>query len=326
MTVVTVAMDDIIIRSITLCDITYPKGYTEAYSENEHEQVEAFEMLSACSEEEHIITSLSNPTGEAEEQELPGLVGPKRIEVTLRAHNGAPDIRLVVTDIMPPAKHYSVYTVTGRIWRGKALEKAISTRWASSMWLARIDTYLGGTDGSATEHFTLKDQKQAWAALEKSFYKLKPAELRIIQNWDVKNDSSEEWTGYGSEWFGPTHRSQHWTSRAPYNYTPAKAHFRVAGDEVGAVLYQKQLQSWEEEGKIPPDKSLKELLETKAEKESDAESTSDKSSSEKDTQVIDDNSGCPDCGKTSCPPHMCEQDFGIGTGGGITLDGSYTIH
>ena len=321
-----VTMDEVIVQSITLYDNDYPKGYTEPYSEVEHDQIQAFEALSCICEEEHVVTSLNATEEKLEDDTLSGLIGPKRLEITLRTTGMTGDTKLVVTDVMPPSGHYSSYSVAGRLWRNKILERVISTKWSSSCWLARIDAFLGGMGGSATDHFTPQNQEQAWATLEKMFYKFKPAELTVVKNWTpADQDDDDDW-GYGGEWYGPAHRSQHWTNRTPSTYAPKEAHFRVAGDEVGAVIHKEQLKTWEEEGSPNPEQSLKEMLEAKAEKKAEAGSTSDGGASGGGTTTPASDDGCADCGSTSCPPHMCEQDFGIGTGGGIPIDGSYTIH
>lgn len=327
---ITVSLTDYIIQDITLYDDQYTSGYTEPYGPNEHDQIQAFEALECICEEEEVVSSIGQVKEKVEDEKLSGLAGPKRIEITLRQLGRAVEKKLVVTDVMPPSGHYSSYSVAGREWKGKTLENTISTLWSSSNWLARIDAYLPGGQGSASDHFTPQNQEQAWASLEKMFYKFKPAELTVLKNWTLDDDDDPIMDIYGGEWYGPTHRSQHWTNKSPSHYAPPQsAHFRVAGDEVGAVIHIEQQKTWEEEGSPDPEQSLKEMLEAKEdEKKADAGTVSTASGSGKaanDPQTSDDR--CGECGGNDCPSAFCVEDaYGVGVSGGIPIDGSYTVH
>lgn len=324
-----ICLDHHIIWSISMYDHQFKSGYTEPYSSVEYDQIQAFECLESICEEENVVTSIGQ-IKEVKDEIVPGLVGPKRIEITLRNHGGGKEVKLVVVDVMPPSGHYSYYSVCGREWKvyQKKLDKTPTTIWGTGKWLARLDAYLGGGQGSATEHFTPQNQEQAWAQLEKMFYKFQKSELQVIRGWTVDEAGDAEYddlVGYGGEFYGPTHRGQHWTNRTPshYNTTPEKAHYRVSGDEVGAVLYREQHESWEEEGSPDPEQSLKELLEAKAEKkdEAGANSTSDGSGEASDTP-----DRCTDCGGTDCHTAYCNEDIDLGAYGGVVIDGSYTVH
>lgn len=321
----TISLDDYIIQSITMYDNQYTGGYTELYSPNEYDQTQAFECLEGICEEEDVVSSIGQ-IKEVEDEKLSGLAGPKRIEITLKSHNGIlPEKKLVVTDVMPPSGHYKEYSVRGRQWQGKKLEKAENTLWGSSNWLARIDAYLPGGQGSATDHFSPQNQDQAWSTLERMFYKFKPAELTVIRNWTLGDDDDPIMDIYGGEWYGPTQRSQHWTNRVPAAYAPKEAYYRVAGDEVGAVIHREQQKIWEKEGSPDPEESLKEMLETKAEKKAETEANGDPDGSGKDSKTSDDR--CNECGGNDCPAAWCNEDaYAVGVSGGIPVDGSYMIH
>ncbi len=327
-----VNLDQYTIVSITLYDKTYEEGYTEPYGGVEYDQILAFEVLEEIYKEEDLVTSLGK-INEVEDKAVSSLIGPKRLEITLRALGNAGSKKLVVTDVVPPTGHYQRYSVSGREWETyqKKLDKGISTFWATSHDLIRVDAYLGGGAGSATEHFTPLDQERAWAALEKMFLKFKSAEVQVLKNWEVNEAGAaadDNW-GYGGEWYGPNNRSQHYTNRLPSHYEPKKpekAHYRVAGDEVGAVIHLAQKKVWEEEGSPDAGQSLKEMLEAKeTEKKSDAgDAASDGGSSGGSTEEPD--FSCDDCGGDECHPAYCLKDFGAGMSGGVVIDGSFSVH
>jgi len=320
----TVTLDDYIIKSVTLYDGTYTQGYTEAYGPSEHEQIQAFECLENICEEEEVVSSIGRL--KEEDTELSGLVGPKRLEITLRSHGSTVERKLVVTDLMPPTGHYRYYSVSGREWKvyQKKLDRLNTTLWGSSAWLSRIDAYLAGGEGSCTEHFTPQNQEEAWGLLEKMFYKFKPAEITVLKNWtiDEAGDDDDDW-GYGGVFYGPTHGGQHWTNRSPAAYAPKEAHFRVAGDEVGAVIHREQKKIWEESGSPSPQDTLQAILEPKIEKKDEAGDDDDASGNSSST--TDDS--CSECGGDDCHPAYCVQDFGIAAfGPAIPVDGGYTVH
>ena len=327
-----VSLDLYTIVSITLYDKTYEDGYTEPYGGVEYDQILAFEALEEICRDEELVTPLGK-INEVEDKAVSSLIGPKRLEITLRALGNAGEKKLVVTDVVPPTGHYANYSVSGREWTTyqKKLDKGASTLWGTSHDLVRIDAYLGGGNGSATEHFTPRDQERAWAALEKMFIKFKPAEVQVLKNWEVDivgAANNDDW-GYGGEWYGPNNRGQHYTNRVPSAYAPKrpeKAHFRVAGDEVGAVIHLEQKKVWEEEGSPDAEQSLKEMLEAKeAEKKCDAgNAASNGGSSGGSTEEPD--FSCDDCGGDECHPAYCLKDFGVGVAGGVLIDGRFSVH
>ena len=325
----TISMDEYVIQSITLYDDTYKEGFTEPYSPNEHDQLQAFEALECICEEEDVVSSIGQ-IKKMEDETLSGLIGPKRLEVTLRQFGGGKEKKFVVVDLAPPSLHFKTYSFTGREWKvyQKKLESVVTTAWSSGHWLARIDAFLPGGAGSATDHFTPQNQPRAWAALERMFNKFKQSELQVLRNWEMDEEGDEDLdlVGYDEGFYGPAHRSQHWTNRIPYHYTPSppqEAYFRVAGDEVGAVIHREQLKNWEGEGQPSPEQSLKDMLEAKeSEKKDEAGETSPSSSTT--SQTSDD--CCSDCGGSGCPTTYCIEEFEAGGLGGIPIDGSYPIH
>jgi hypothetical protein len=328
-----VNLDLYTIVSITLYDKTYEDGYTEPYGGVEYDQILAFEALEEIYRDEELVTPLGK-INEVEDKAVSSLIGPKRLEITLRALGNAGEKKLVVTDVVPPKGNYQNYSISGREWATyqKKLDKVPSTLWATTYDLVRVDAYLGGGNGSATEHFTPRDQERAWAALEKMFIKFKPAEVQVLKNWEVDlvgGAAVDDNWGYGGEWYGPNNRSQHYTNRVPSHYAPKrpeKAHYRVAGDEVGAVIHLEQKKVWEEEGSPDAEQSLKEMLEAKeAEKKGDAGDTaSDGGSSGGSTEESD--FSCDDCGSDECHPTYCLKDFGVGVAGGLLIDGRFNVH
>ena len=96
-----------------------------------------------------------------------GFGGPKRLEITLRSVGNQAEKKIVVTDLMPPSGRYASYSVSGREWKvfHRELHRAPSTVWSSSYMLLRIDSHLGGSGGSTTDHFAEANQETAWATL-----------------------------------------------------------------------------------------------------------------------------------------------------------------
>ncbi len=301
---ISVSLSNYTVESITLYDKQYTSGYTESYSDTDEDQSQAFEILESCCDEEDIVSSVGG-IKEAEDKQLSGVDGPKRIEVTLRKFGMIPgEIKLVVTDVVAPTGFYRDYSVSGREWSVpyKELTKGVTTMWGHGVWISRLDTHLAQGSGSANEHFTVQDQPKAWDTLHERFSKYKHHEIQLIKNWTVSEDIGldPDW-GYGEGYAGPINRSQHWTNRTPSNYGPKEAHYRVSGDEVGAVLYRKQKEAWEEEGRPDPEQSLQKMLESvKDSKESDPEP-------EANTQRV-----CSDCGGTGCDETYCNSEFGLG--------------
>lgn len=317
-----------LLSAITLHDEDNPKGYTETYTTDEKGQSEAFETLKDIFKEYDVITPMRKNSEKEKGNKLPGLVGPKRLEVVLRKL-GQPGVerRVVVTDLMSPAQHFSSYSVSGRTWevyQKKLRRLPIETTWSSSHWLARIDTYIGGLMGSSVEHFTQSTQKDAWAMLERLWAKFKPAEILVVKNWDVNVDSDDDefadaWQ-YGG-YAGGAGGGEHWTNRTPpyYDITPKVAHYRVSGDEVGAVLYREQVKVWEEEGSPTPEQSLKEVLEAKEKTSAEKKISTTKSSTTKGSS----NGVCNGCGAVGCDAVECIDADALG---GTLIDGTYTVH
>lgn len=317
------------VLNVTLYDNQNKNGYTEAYSISEEGQDSAFEVLEQICAEENVTATLMNKP--PKEETVPALIGPKRLEITLRSLNGSGERRLVVTDLMPPAGHYKYYSVSGREWTAnqKTLKVPCETVWGSSYWLARIDAYLGGSAGSATDHFTPANQETAWASLEKMWYRFQEAEKRVIKNWTPLGSETtsvlDDEDAYGGEWYGPARHSQHWTQRTPsvYDTKPVTAFFRVRGDEVGAEIHKEQEDAWwAEHGGKDPAEMLAELL-APAEKKPEA-GTSQESGSGSATPATD--GVCSECGGNECPTTYCLQDVGLAAFGGVVADGRYTIH
>lgn len=319
------------IYSITLYDTQHRNGYKEAYGTSEEGQKSAWEVLEQICAEENVTASLCNT--KPRENTVSSLIGPKRLEITLRTIGGVgPEKKLVVTDLMPPAGHYKYYSVAGRLWEDyhKKLKGTTETFWGSTYWLARIDAFLGGSAGSATDHFTPQNEEQAWASLEKMWYKFQPAEITVIKNWTVAETGTTAAVDddiYGEAWYGPARNSQHWTQRTPsaYDTKPIVAHFRVAGDEVGAVIYREQQEAWtQEHGDKTPAETLAELLAPPAEKK-DEVGAQQASGSDSDTPATV--SVCDECGGPACTPAFCVEDLDLAAfGGRVVVDGRYTIH
>ena len=310
-----------IIAAITLYDVLNPKGYVETYCKDEKAQDEAFETLEDIFKEYDVITPMRKNSEPEEEDKLSVLVGPKRLEVVLRKL-GEPGIerRVVVTDLLSPAQHFSSYSVAGRTWevyQKKLRRLPIEHTWSSTHWLVRIDAYIGGLMGSSVEHFTQATQQKAWAVLEELWAKFKPTEILVIKNWEVNIDGEEDeledaWQYGGCVGAG----GGHWTGRAPahYDVTPRVAHYRVSGDEVGAVLYREQVKVWEKEGSPTPEQSLQEMLE--AEKETSVEKKIS-------TTKRPGNGVCNGCGAVGCDAVEC---IDVAALGGTLIDGTYTVH
>ena len=318
----TVRLNDYVVQSITLYDGTYKDGYKEQYSTNEHEQTQAFESLMSICKEEKVVSSIWD-SEEMEDDKLSGLAGPKRIEVTLRYHQSKVEKRLVVLDVVPPKGHFNSYSISGRTWDiYKKLERLTTTQWAGAVWLTRIDVYLGGEEGSATDHFTPQTQARAWAVLEKMFLKFQRSELTVLKNWEADGEGDLiAQCGYAGRFYGPNEHSQHWTNKTPAAYEPKKAYYRVSGDEVGAMIHREQQKNWEEEGKPDPEASLKKMLEAKTEKKSEAGGTPDSGTN---SQTF--NGRCNDCGSYECSPAFCNEDIDLAAFGGVVLNGGSSIH
>jgi hypothetical protein len=322
--------DAFFILNVTLYDHQHQNGYTEAYSISAEGQEEAFEIIEGICAEENVTASLINKV--PKEETVSALVGPKRLEITLRPLNGSGEKRLVMTDLMPPSGHYKCYSVSGRAWTPgqKGLSTNVETTWGSSYWLSRIDAYLGGSAGSATDHFTPQNQEMAWASLEKMWYRFQEAEKRVIRNWTVMGPTTPAAAAdddvYGGEWYGPATHSQHWTQRTPsaYDTTPIVAFFRVRGDEVGAEIHKEQEDAWwAEHGGKDPAEMLVALL-APAEKKPKADSPQETSSGD-GTPAADD--VCAECGGAQCTDNYCIEALDLAAfGGQVVADGRYTIH
>jgi hypothetical protein len=305
----TICLEDYIVYSVTLYDDQFEQGYTEGFTSGERDQKEAFECLENICGESEVVTSFNIPK-DAEDGRVSAKVGPKRIEITLRMTGGAgTEKKLVVTDVIGPSGFYNHYSVSGRTWNTARtkLDKQITTLWASSHWIAKVESYLAGGQGSAVDHFTSSDGDKAWVYIETMLLKFKPAEIAVITGWDAcPADDDLDYASYGGEFFGPQYQSQHWT-KGPSHYAPKTAYYRVAGDEVGAMLHREQRGAWEKAGGVPPEQSLKEMLRSSAEKKEDA-GVGDESSSG-GSQESDDR--CSECGGTACSSAYCFEDDGI---------------
>lgn len=311
-----------LISTITLHDADNPKGYMETYGANKKGQDEAFETLEDIFNEYDVTTSLGENSEREKGDKLSGLVGPKRLEVILRKL-GQPGVerRIVVTDLMSPSRHFSAWSVAGRTWEvyhKKLRRLPIEITWSSSHWLARIDAYAGGL-GSSIEHFTQTTQSDAWALLEKLWVRLKPVEILVVRNWEVNIEGDDKEFEEAWRYGGCASRAalgEHWTNSVPsyYDITPRIAHYRVAGDEVGAVLYREQVKVWEEEGSPTPEQSLKEMLEAREEASAEKKISPTQRTS---------NSVCYGCGAVGCGAAEC---IDTATPGRTLIDGSYTVH
>ena len=107
------------------------------------------------------------------------------------------------------------------------------------------------------------DKVKAWDILHRMISKFEDSELKVVEKWNTgaaSNQLDPEDLDYLGEFYGGHFGGQHYTARVPSVYRVKEAHYRVKGDEVGAVLYREQRKTWEEEGQVDPELSLKELL------------------------------------------------------------------
>lgn len=311
------------ISAITLYDSSNPKPFIETYSFNKADQKDAFETLEELFKEYNVVTflrtaSFKDNIKNTEEDKLPNLIGPKRIEVILSGkHHVGLEKRLVVTDVLPPAFHFYSHCIKGRLWKDfpKELRKdAVDTVWSSSHNISRIEVYLGGQAGSSIEHYTVISQDKAWKTLEKLWDNMKPVEVDIVKKWDVAPKEDDD-LDIATHW---TNTTPTWYSRS--KITPQKAHFRVAGDELGAVLYREQKKIWKEEGNLNPEQSLKEMLESKKKFKDNKKKTSTENTAH---NISGSNSVCSSCGAFNCDAIECIDIPGCE---GFLVDGNYTIH
>ncbi len=285
-------------------------------------------MESVCEEED--ITSSIDKIKEEEDEKLSGRLGPMRIEATLKAFSNQTERKYVVTGLTPPGGYFNSYSLSGRLWikHPERLSKASVTSWNTNNYLTRIDAYLPGGIGSATDYFSNMNQPKAWETLERMFSKFKEPELMLVRNWEVDEvvvDGDYDICGYSGQWYGNTNRSQHWTNRTPAAYAPKvpdKAHYRVAGDEVGAVIHIEQRGTWEKEGSPSPEQSLEEMLEPIVEKKPEAGTNSASNGSGATSQAP--SGSCDECDGDDCLPGWCEE---VGAYAGVFLmDGRYNVH
>ena len=299
-----VTLDHYIIEAITLYDEDFPDGYTESFSSLEHAQIEAFGSLVQIYRDYEFITTVgSEALADEEEVSLvpQQLIGPKRVEVTIRAPVGGLEKRCVLLDMLCPAGRYPHYTATVREWVPSGGLNARKTVYAStSRDIVRIEEFKGGSLGSTTEHFTVAQQKMAWAAAEKAFKLLKKAEVIVATHWGPSGGPEpEEATPatrhdrFGDpQWAGGAYSGQHHTTHYQ-KAVPDPAFFRTSGDEEGAAIHKEQQAIWEEEGSPSAEDSLKEMLASKPGEEAVIEATL---------------KTCPDCGGTDCPAAWCMAD------------------
>ena len=298
-------------------DREHPDGHKELLLTNDKEQTEAFETLESLCESEEIVTHIGS-LKETKEKPVSRVSGPRRIEVSLRVILTGQEIKLVVTDVMAPAGHYRDYSVTGRKWRilHNELDKSTTVAWGLGYNITKLETFLGG-GGSTVQSFTSGGQENAWSTLKRLFDDFRPVEIVILKNWDVNptDDLVDFGGGYGEAWTGDTHRTQHWTNHTPVNYAPQKAYYRVAGDEVGAVIHREQKEVWENEGSLNPAESLEEILKSKSNK-----------SVTNPPKVETSPDLCTGCGGVNCNPGYCNEDIDLAMFGGGVINGGHRIN
>jgi hypothetical protein len=213
------------------------------FSHNQEEQNEAFETLQ----------ELLGMEEEEREEEPMTTPGPKRIEVELKQKQSPTVVRhLVVTKAIPPKNHFKDHSLSGRLYKDSTgeLEKFITPGMSSNLWkITCIKEFPGGIGAPTTTHyqeFAIARQDAAWERIANYIALLKPAEVKVIENWDCEAvqsilDDEDDMYGYGYG-YGVHMASKpnaHWTNRAPSHYTPPPppvAMLRMCGDEIGALL------------------------------------------------------------------------------------------
>jgi len=337
------------ITQIVYSSSQFPETMEEPYGINDTEQMCAFNALQSIFEEEE--GTFRGSIKESSSVSTPQ--SPKRLEVTLQEIGRQSTKKtLIVTDILSPKGHWNSYSVSGRVWSGspKKLGKGVEAYWSSSHHLVRVDAYLGGGAGSSSSSFTLSEGVVAWTELERMFNKFTQQEINDIKSWapEERDSASSEqergdddrgaWKGqsYHHTHHTPPARGQHWTNQSPAhyrtNYSPAKAYYRVSGDEAGAELADYQESVWKKEnpGRTPGE-VLKEILGTSKEvqEEKKVEAGTNKAS---DTgtgsgETIRFGGRCPECQGLSCFPGRCLQDYDIDSYiGAASLAGKIVVH
>jgi len=251
-------------------------------------------------------------TDRKEETEVPRRAGPKRIEILI-ASKGATAKRLVVTDVVSPNQYFQGYTVRGRSFspNGQELYQEPEFHYSESAEISQIDQFRLNAAGSASEFFTTESKrKEAWNTLGRRFRVLNQGEITRIKGWvvapagDANEDDDETGYDYLVDMTGGACGGTNWTNRSPYHYQPEKpkpAHFRVSGDEVGAILHKEQTEKWRKKGQ--------KVFQTAegAEKKSEAETLSPGEASSKHPQKQPAGFSPPD---DVCPggPGVCGVD------------------
>ncbi len=336
-------LSDIILASITYYDDQYPDGVSESFVEADVSQEDALRNLDHLFSAYEVVTSILDEEPEEETHVTKSIYGPKRLEVTLRRRDlKAVDystrdhcfVELVVLRLVSPKEPFPDYTLHGRAKLGIRgnLDDDISCYTSETYYLTRIAVCSGGMEAwHQVTPYTLSHEQQesAWQNLDRLLSKFRPSELLVVDRWQ-KAGSIIHLTGNGAVDTGlalatrlrrerlraNVHNSgdKSWLKPEPGAWdknNKRSPHFRVAGDEVGALIHRKQQETREEEhGGKDPAKVLREMLEPPEEEveEKKEEAGTDAASSVSGGYTPGSKSGddeCDDCGGFDCPAAWC---------------------
>lgn len=251
------ALCDLLMKNYYILEISWEPGdgvgkVEELYKIEEEDQNDAFETI------DQILSDEAELSEAAKEEEKATVVGPKRIEVTLRRIGEPLDEKdVVITSLTPASGTFTYISVGGRNWKKEALSRSIQFYNSTCYWLVKIACYSGGLGGSLTETFiaTPADQKRAWETLEKNYSHFKQPELNVVREWTPKGSAvAANPLDDNNNLYGEVH----YYNRVPAAYQPKPkpvATLRISRDEIGVTLYREQT----ERQKVEP-RTLAELV------------------------------------------------------------------
>lgn len=294
---------------------------SDVFAMSDQDQEDAFDIIKQFLVEENVAPLRIEALGGEDTVSLRS-TGPKRLQVELKNGSGKLD-KVILTDVVEPAGSWNHYTLTGKIIEEGVLTGGIGTYHSGGWKIFRIDIILGNSGGAAVEHYSGSNtsQNSAWSGLVAMWGRFKTHEKSAVKNWSpvgTEVNAGAHTGGFGQYSYSG---NNHWTNRTPsaYNTKPEAAHFRVRGDEVGAILFREQ--SGALGNPMAMEDALK-YMEKKDEAEAAEESSADTRTGSGNTDVqsdaassIDGSALCACTGAEFCEDCEDFQQYGFSFGG-----------